>query len=381
MIPAPGNDRARHRSTGPHLSVLHTEASRGFGGQEMRILAESRWLLDHGHQAILLCQPDSRLHEEASREGIPLKPVALGGPGDLGAFLQVRRVMRACRVNLVHTHSSIDSWFGGLAARTFRLPLVRSRHVSIPIRRSLIYRLPDRIIASGEAVRQALVTAGIPTERVVSIPAGVDPQRFHPGVSGHRIRQEFGAWGPIVGIIANIRGSKGHDVLLEAVPRVLEHATDARFLIVGDGVGFRGVQEKVASSGLANHVVMTGFRTDIPEILAALDVVVLPSLRSEGLSQVVLQAMAMGRPIVASTVGSPEAVEHGVTGVLVRPGDAEGLAEAILTVLADPARSRQLGRHARDRVLRTYTMEHSMTQTLTQYGLAVAAHQRTAKRD
>src|SRR5262245_39923776 len=181
-------DRTRPRRTGvysPHLAamkatILHTEASVGFGGQEVRILAETRWLLDHGWPAMIAAQPASRLLAGAGAAGIPARAVAMSHAASVPALLRLRRLMGNEGIGLVHTHSSVDSWVGTLAARSRGLPVVRSRHVSIPIRkgRALIYRLPDRVITSGSTVKAMLEDTGVNPERVVAIPAGIDAERF-----------------------------------------------------------------------------------------------------------------------------------------------------------------------------------------------------------
>src|SRR5439155_1041035 len=164
-------------------TILHTEASLGLGGQELRIVAESRWLRDHGWGALIACQPESRLFAEARTAGVDAVALPMRNAVDLGALLALRRLMKALAVDLVHTHSSTDSWSGALAAKSLRLAVVRSRHVSIAIRSALVYRLADRIVTSGEAVRAIVVRAGIAPERVVAIPPGVDTARFHPVVA------------------------------------------------------------------------------------------------------------------------------------------------------------------------------------------------------
>jgi len=358
-------------------TILHTEASRGFGGQELRILAETRWLLDHGWDALVACQPASPLHAEAVAAGIPAVAVRMRGAHDLPALFVLRRLMKARAVSLIHTHSSVDSWLGALAARSLRRPVVRSRHVSIRIRSrlALVYRLADRVVTSGEAVRAIVVGAGLPAGRVVSIPPGVDTRRFHPGVSGKTVRDELGLATdqPLVGLVANIRGSKGHNVFLEAAREVLMRRPDARFLVVGDGVGRAEVRRRVGDMRLEAAVTLTGFRRDIPEVMAALDVLVLPSIRSEATSQVIPQAFAVGTPVVASTVGgSPELVRDGETGRLVPPGDARALAAAVLELVSDPARARALGRAGQRLIADRHSLDASMALTTSVYrGLLV----------
>lgn len=350
--------------------ILHTEASLGLGGQEIRILAEARWLREHGWGALVACQPASRLLAEAGAADVPAVALPMRGALDLPALLALRRLMKARGVALVHTHSSVDSWLGTLAAKSLGLPVVRGRHVTIPIvtRRALSYRLADRVITSGEAVRALVQRAGVPAERVVAISAGVDAARFHPGVSGKTVRDELGLTGPVVGLVANVRGSKGHRYFLEAAREVLGAVPGTRFLIVGDGVGYDDVRRRVREMGLEPHVVMTGFRRDIPEVMAALDVLVLPSIKSEAISQVIPQALAVGTPVVGTTVGgTPEIIRDGENGWLVPPADAPALAGAIVALLRDPARAREMARAGQALVQTCYTMDRTMAQTTAVY--------------
>jgi len=295
------------------------------------------------------------------------------GAWDIAAALGLRRAMRAQRVDVVHTHSSVDSWVGGLAARSLGLPLVRSRHVSIPIprRRALVYRLADRIVTSGDTVAGVVAAAGVPRERIVAIGPGVDTRRFHPGISGTAVRAELGLTGPVVGLVANIRGSKGHRYFLEAARDVLRVRPDARFLIVGDGIGFDDVRRRVKDLALDDGVIMTGFRRDVPEVMAALDVLVLPSIRSEAMSQVVPQALAIGTPVIGTTVGgTPELVRDGHNGRLVPPADAPALARAIVELLDDPARARAMAQRGQAEVLAQHSLEAAMARTVDVYAAA-----------
>ena len=351
--------------------VLHTEASVGFGGQEIRILAEARWLLEHGWDVLVAGQPESRLLQEAGRLGVPAVPVRMRSAFDPRALRALRRLIHERGVRLVHTHSSIDSWLGGLAGRTSGLPVVRSRHVTIaiPRRRGLVYRLAHRVITSGEAAARVVTAAGVPAARIVPIAPGVDTGRFHPGVSGDGVRAELGLTGaPLVGLVANIRGSKGHDLFLDAARAVLAGQPTARFLIVGDGVGFDDVQRRTRALGLAPAVRMTGFRRDIPEVMAALDVLVLPSIRSEAASQVIPQALAVGTPVVASDVGgSGELIHDRETGRLVPAGDAPALAAAILDCLRDPDGARAMARRGQAIVRERHSLDAAMARTVAVY--------------
>jgi len=352
--------------------IFHTEASIGLGGQEIRILGEARWLIDHGWDCLIGCQPGSPLLSEARGVGLPVAAVRMRGAWDVAALLRLRALMRAEHVALVHTHSSVDSWLATVAAKSLGLPVVRSRHVSIPImkRRALVYRLADRIITTGEAVAARVRECGVPADRIVAITAGVDTTRFHPGVSGKAVREELGI-GPgdrAVGLVANVRGSKGHAVFLDAAREVLATHATARFVIVGDGVGFDDVRRRVQESGLARSVIMTGFRRDIPEVMAALDVLVLPSIKSEATSQVIPQALAVGTPVAAAATGGiPEIVRDGETGYLVEPGDPAALARAIRALLDDPDRAREMAAAGQALVRSRYSSDVTMAATTDVY--------------
>jgi glycosyltransferase involved in cell wall biosynthesis len=351
--------------------ILHTEASTGFGGQELRIVAEARWLLAHGWAALVAGQPDSALLHEARRQAVPDVAVRMRSPLDLPALLALRRLIADRDVALVHTHSSVDSWLGALAARSRRRPVIRSRHVTIPIprRRGLVYRLADRVITSGEAAAAVVAAAGVPAGRIVAIPPGVDVTRFHPGVSGLGVRRELGVpAAPLIGLVANIRGSKGHDVFLDAAAEVLATRPATRFVIVGDGIGFDDVRRRIGALGLQSAVTMTGFRRDIPEVMAALDVLVLPSIRSEAASQVIPQALAVGTPVVASDVGgNGELVRDGETGRLVPVGNAHALAGAIVDCLSDREGARTMARRGQALVRERHSLDASMARTITVY--------------
>lgn len=354
----------------PLNTILHTEASWGLGGQEIRLVAEARWLLDHGWGALVACQPGSRLMAEARAAEIPVVAVKMRNPFDLPAVRDLRRLMRARGVRLVHTHSSIDSWVATIAAKSLALPVVRSRHVSIPIlrRRGLVYHLADRIITSGEAVGEMVRASGIRAEKIVPIPAGVDTRQFHAGVSGKAVRDELGLTGPVVGLVAMLRGSKGHRFFLDAAREVLRAMPETRFLIVGDGIGYQDVTARVSDMGLERSVIMTGFRRDIPEVMAALDVLVLPSIRSEATPQVIPQALAVGTAVVATTTGGiPEIISDGETGRLVPPADSHALAQAILSLLSDPSGAREMAKAGQALVCARYSFEEMMARTVAVY--------------
>jgi len=352
-------------------TVLHTEASPGLGGQEVRTLDEARWTVERGWRVLLAGQPDGRLLERARAAGLETAPVGMRTAFDPRALAALVRLIRRERVRVVHTHSSIDAWLGGMAARLCRVPVVRTRHVSIAIRKGLnpVYRwLADRVITSGEAIRSMVVEVGVPPERVIAIPAGVNLAAFPFGARAPETARALGLGSPVIGSVAMFRGSKGHALLLQAFAMVREKRPTAGLLLVGDGIRRAWVEQLAREANLADAVVFTGFRPDVPALLGTMDCFAQASTRTEGVPQALLQAFAAGVPVVASRIGGiPEVVIDGLTGLLVPSESAEALAAGIARVLDDPETAAQRARAARalvetrhshvqaiDRLLRVY---------------------------
>jgi glycosyltransferase involved in cell wall biosynthesis len=356
--------------------VLHTEASPGLGGQEVRTLNEARWTAERGWRVLLACQPDGRLAGRAREAGVETRPVRMRGPLDPRGLAALVRLVRREHVSLVHTHSSIDAWLGGMAARLCRVPVVRTRHVSIAIRRgpNPVYRwLADRVITSGEAIRRVVLAAGVPPARVVAIPAGVNLESFPFGLKAPEIERELGLGSPVVGSVAMFRGSKGHPQLLQAFARVRERHPRASLLLVGDGIRRPWVEQLAREAGLADAVVFTGFRPDVPALLAAMDCFALASTRTEGVPQALLQAFAVGVPVVASRIGGiPEVVTDGETGLLVESEAVPPLAAAIERVLEDPVGAAERARAARALVEARFSHGRSVDRLLALYDEVLA---------
>jgi glycosyltransferase involved in cell wall biosynthesis len=242
-----------------------------------------------------------------------------------------------------------------------------------------VYRwLADRVITSGEAIRDLVVEAGVDPGRVVAIPAGIDLADFasgpdRAGDGGRAMREGLGLSRPVIGSVAMFRGSKGHAHLLDAFATVHARRPAARLLLVGDGIRRPWVEGLAKARGLGDAVVFTGFRTDVPELLRAMDCFVLASTRTEGVPQSLLQAFAAGVPVVASAIGGiPEIVEDGETGILVPPEDATALARAIESVLGDRPGAEARARTARQVVEKRFSHGASVSRLLALYEEVIA---------
>lgn len=363
------------------LRVIHTEASPGWGGQEKRILLEAVSLRERGHRVLLIGQPGSLLRREAERAGVPFRPVRMRFVSDPAALWGFLRAFREERPDIVHTHSSKDSWLAGLAGRLLGLTVVRTRHVSIPVsghRLNLAYRLPHLVMTTAERIRGMLVEGGFcDGARVKVLPTGVDLARFREGIPPKLFREEMGlAEGvPAVGIVAQLRKSKGHEHFLEAARLLRQQGAAARFFVVGDGHWRDIFCEEARRLGVLDGTVsFLGYREDIPEVMAGLDLLVIASTRTEGIPQVALQAMAMGLPVVGTDVGGvPEVLLPSGAGVVVPVGNPPALAAAVRELLEDPARRARMGEAGRVFARERHSLERMLEETVHAYEEVLAA--------
>jgi glycosyltransferase involved in cell wall biosynthesis len=336
------------------LSIVHTEASLGWGGQEIRILSEAAGMIRRGHTVRLLCPPEARIFREAPDRGVPAEALPIGRK-NLRGLLAMRGWLATHRVDVVNTHSSTDSWLAALACATLgHAPaLVRTRHISAAIpdnlaTRWLYGRATRTIVTTGERLREQLVRDnGFDAKRIVSVPTGIDTTRFVPGDRAEaRARLGLPSAAAIVGIVATLRSWKGHVYLLDAFAGL--GRDDARLVIVGDGPQREAIANRIAELGLGDRVTMPGNQNDVLPWLQSFDVFALPSYANEGVPQAILQAMLCGLPVVTTDVGSiGEAIVDGDTGLVVPPKQAAPLAEALVRLLDDAGLRSRLGTRAR----------------------------------
>jgi glycosyltransferase involved in cell wall biosynthesis len=355
------------------LRILHTESSKGWGGQENRTLNELLTLREMGHVAMLACPPDARLGARAAEAGFAVTAVPMRGALDLPAIRALRRLMRDEGVQIVNTHSGRDTQLAGMAARSLlggRPRIVRTRHLALPISSRFSYvTLPDHVVTVSRFVGGYLASAGVPAERISTVHTGIDLSRYQAAEGDGGLREELklAPGTPLVGTVAILRRKKGHAELLEAVPAVLERFPAAHFVFAGDGPQQQNLEQRIAELGLQRRVHLLGLRRDVVNILQSLDLFVLPT-HQEALGTAFLEAAAMGVPAVGTRVdGVPEVVADGETGLLVPVNDSAAIAAAIVALLGDPERRRAMGEAARRRVRASYSREAMVTGMVALY--------------
>lgn len=324
---------------------------------------------------------DGPAADEIARAGVPrfdLGARRLADPLALGRLL---RLLRRERIDVLHAHGQDASILAAAASLRRPTALVVTRHVlEEPVddvrQRARAFlalaslRRADAVVAVSRAVAERLEdAAGVPGERIHVILNGIETCRFEADRlerSRTDVRRTLGLEeGTRVVVVPSVlREGKGHDLLLAALPAIRDRVPEVRVLFAGGGERAGPLRREARDRGLDDLVAFLGFRTDVPELLAASDLVVLPSL-AEALPTVLLEAAAAGRPVVATRVGgTPEVVEDGRTGALVPPGDVEALGGAVADLLEDGVRARRFGRAARTLAKRRFGLQRQVDRTL-----------------
>ncbi len=327
-----------------HINLLHVIYSLEIGGAEMDLVAKARVLVEEYayHIAVVCLLKRGELAEEAERNGIRVIGPVMSGKSDTRVMPRLVRVMRSGKFNIVHTHMFASNFLGRVAAMLAGAPVIvstvqliaeREKWWEIVLDRALQFKT-DMMITSSEAVRRSFIERGIREDKITTIYNGIDFSRFESidrVEARNKIRLEFGLDDStfLVGTVARLQRVKGIECLIEAAKHVVESVSDARFLIVGDGPQKAKLEYKVKQLDLSSRFIFAGTRGDVPAILSALDLFVLPSL-SEALGIAVIEALLMRVPVVATNVGGvPEIVKSGETGLLVPPKDPTRLGEAV----------------------------------------------------
>jgi glycosyltransferase involved in cell wall biosynthesis len=348
------------------MRVVHVDPERGWGGGEVQVLALLERQARGGLDVLLAAHPDGPLARRAEARGIAIAALAVRNHLDVRAGWRLRRLARGADV--VHFHTArahaLAPWVPAGVRRvvTRRMDYVPRGGLAT---RLLYDRGVDVVIAISHGVRRALLAAGVQASRIVVVPSGVDLERVAaPAGSREMERRALGAREDDVVVLGlgALEPRKGFDVLVDAVAT---GAAPLRLVLAGGGSQGASLERRAHAAGV--QLTRLGFREDVGPLLAAADIVAVPS-RAEGLGIAALEAMAAGRPVVASRVGGlAEAIEHDVTGLLVPPEDAASLGAAIERLARDPAARDRLGLVAAARVRERFSLDAMAAGTLACY--------------
>lgn len=337
------------------MKVVHVELGRHLYGGARQVVYLLDGLASWPGEHVLVCARGAAIATAVGNPRVRVCPLPFHGDLDAAFAWRLRRLLIAGRADLLHVHSRRGDLPAILAGRLAGVGVVHSRRVDNPPNwADLRLKLPlcDRVVTISEGILEVLRRAGVPPGRLACVPSAIEVGRFAVGCDRDWLEAELGiqADAPLVGIVAQLIPRKGHDVLLAALRELLPRHPALRALILGRGPLEAELRGRAQSAGLGDAVRFAGFRTDLPRILPCLDALAHPAWM-EGLGVSLLEAAACGVPIVASRAGGmPEAVEDGVNGFLIEPGDDRALADRLDRLLREPDLARRMGRAGRRRV-------------------------------
>lgn len=365
---SPGNE-ASSASEAPPLSVLQVLEKGSFTtGSVVQMFELARGLARRGHEVGVVSRPGGEVADRCRAEGVAFFPLPLRNEFDLSSARRLARLVDERGVEVVHAHKGIAhsvALFATLFARR-RPALVVNRGVSFPldVASALKYRFRlDAVVTVCEDIRRVVVrSAGVPPEKVHVVYAGVDVSRFDPArVDGAKVRREWKvAADERLLLQVGARDWKGWRDVVSAGAILAGRIPKLVVAIVAckDEAEKERVRSFARAKGIGERVRAIGFRTDMPDVLAAADVVADLSYEGLGITGTIREAMALGKSVVASAAGgNPELVQDGVSGLLVPPRDPAAMASAVERLLGDPGLASRLGRAARERVVAGFSTD------------------------
>lgn len=350
------------------VKVLQLISSGGYYGAENMLLNLCASQQNAGCQNSLMIfynvhAPNVEFYERARRRGLSVRMVHCQGRADWRAVRQIEECIQADGIDLLHTHGYKADLYGYVAARRSGKPIVATCHNWLGGTAALeLYNHLDRmalkrfhgLAAVSDSVAQRLLGSGVSAKKIRTIANGIDVQTFERACP-LPVRNFDGS--KVVGMVARLDLQKGFECLLQAARELCGDFPALKIVIVGEGPDRQAIEEMILRFGLLSNVVLAGQHSDMPGIYSAMDIFVLPSL-NEGLPMTILEAMAASKPVIATRVGAiPRVIKDGETGLLVDPGDADGLRNALARLLTDSAFSHRIGAAGHVWVSRNYTAE------------------------
>jgi len=369
------------------IRILHIHTLPIISGSGINTFLSMRGMDRRIYEAELACAPGGRLLDLVQSHNMsvrtfnnlvqPLHPVK-----DLLALMNLTFFLKKNRYHIVHTHNSKAGFLGRLAAKFAGVPVIVHTvhgfafHDQEPIWRQNLFRNLERrasrwcdkmIFISQPLIDWALREGIVTEDKAVKIYSGIELDQFGPVTKDtkNKIRSKWriGHEDVVIGVVSKLWEGKGHVILIKAFKELRKEIKDIRLVIVGEGYIYNELRNLVHMLGLDDSVLFTGFQMDVSEIIATFDVAVLPSF-FEGMGRVLLEAMAMEKPVVASRVGGiPDLVEHGVNGFLVSPGDVLELSNTIKKIVRDKKLAHEMGKKGRKRITEQFNAE-AMVQSI-----------------
>ena len=346
--------------------VLHLYSSWTVGGAEKLMLSLAQALEKEGIVNIIAAPADSYVLEQAKKMGLKAYPLAIKGSFDPAGIFRLWRIVEKENVDILHAHQGKLFWpcvvIKKLRQSKIKVIFHRHAHIRHKFYSRSHYRHADRVIAISQIVAKDLEEKEkVPKRLIKVIYNGTDFKRFNLGVSGNEIRKKYGLIGKdVIGTVGQMGKpmGKGQRYLIEAAAMLKDRLPNNSYLIVGEGPILSDLKKMAHKLGVSDRVVFPGYQEDIEKAIAAMDIFCFLSWEREGFGQVMIEAQAMGIPVIGTDIGGiPETFRDGVTGILIPPQNPEVLAKTIEELLSDKVLMKHMGDEASKFVSEKFSLE------------------------
>lgn len=344
------------------IRVLEAITPSRIGGAEVFVTELYRSFSELGARVEVFCPAGRPFVDYAQKRGISPITWKTHGKIDPVTVLKLARIIKKHRIDVIHTHLSTASLLGAFAAKLAGKPSVAHVH---GLNTATCFRYSTRVIAVSEAVKRHLVNQGISEEKIVVVHNGVDLLRFKPApLREAKIKLRYDPDAPVFGVFGRLSEEKGQRTAIEAMFLLLKDHPDALLLVVGDGKNRADLETSVQALGISGNIRFIGFLEDVREHMSACDTVIVPS-QIEGFGLSAVEAMALGKPVVASTAGGlSEIVVKGETGYLVPPNDPNAISDSLEKLIDNPSLAASMGMKGRGRVEEHFALGTQMQKVL-----------------
>jgi glycosyltransferase involved in cell wall biosynthesis len=363
--------------------ILFVIDNLSFGGGERVFAQIINGLSPHKYEIFLSSNPGEQLHQAILKEEVQFLPLDFSKRLNFYLISRLSRIIKKNEIEIVHGQGTRAEFYARVASKLAGTPKYVST-IAMPVEgfdvgtvRKKIYslfdrfseRFVDRFLVVSHALRETMIKDhGIPADKIIRIYNGIEVDHYLPqdqNGSRERIRREFdvGEDTTLIGAVGRLVWQKGFEYFVKASPKISTKFSRTKILLVGDGPLRDELEALAAELKMKEHIIFTGFRSDIRDILSAIDVLVVPSLL-EGFPMITLEGMAMAKPIIATGIdGIKEQIVDGESGILIPPRDPDAIAEAILQLSTDKKLAQNLGLEGRRRVENEFTVERMVSET------------------
>ena len=344
------------------MKIFLLNTARGWGGLESHSIILAQALLELGNHVVLGCRKGGNVEQEAMARNIPITNITMRNAIDISSLKQVRNFITANSMDVLVANLGKEYWPATIAAKLAGVKIVLFRHQLDPVKgitRWLINNAVYKVIAVTQAVKQAMINSGVQADKIEVVHPGQNVQCFRAsGQYRSAVRAEYKISDDDIVIAAagKLHPGKGVYELLEAVKQLSATRQHLKVMYIGDGEERNNLPERAKELGMADQIIMTGYRSDIDRLLSAIDIFALPAKGYESFGMVLIEAMAAGKPVIGTATGGiPEIITDSQNGLLVMPGSVGELGQAIYRFIAEPDFRQRLIAAGHQRVEESFT--------------------------